>query len=115
MLDGRTGGGVKDEGEVYGSDSDEVWGIEEAEFGTVGVVDDEPRETEGVRLRRKRGGNRVDKTDHAVWSAPSCNSSLPWPVPQYRGPSTSSASASPASASGMRPAPSLPQRVIRVR
>lgn len=47
MLDGRTGGCVKDEGEVYGSDSDEVWGIEEAEFGTVGVVDDEPRETEG--------------------------------------------------------------------
>ena len=112
-MDGGARRGVEDEGEVDGGDGDEVRGVEETELGAVCVVDDEPggwKLNDGGTRKSKKGG-----THQAICSAPSWSSSLPSPVPQYRGPSVSSASASPASASGIVPGLPLLQRVRRVR
>ena len=45
LLNGSSRGRVEDEDKVDGGDGNEVWGIEEAEFGAVGIVDDKPGDT----------------------------------------------------------------------
>ena len=50
MLYRSTRGGVKDENEVDGGDGDEVWWVDEADVGAIGVVDEEPVRCDSQRV-----------------------------------------------------------------
>src|SRR6266849_9716927 len=76
-----------------------MWGVEQTDLGAVCVVDDEPAV---AHARISFGGLGMRMTDdamtyHAVCNGPSSSSSLPSPVPQYRGPLSIPTPTSPAS------------------